>query len=187
MRAELVSGAGVSASYYCSNMPRGHYGIPLTADISMDCDQCGVTYLYGERGRVRGHCLSCSLMARQAQRHNLTVRDVNEILEVQGHVCALCGLGPEGDEGRSYWCIDHDHNCCRFQSWTCGGCVRGLLCNGCNVRGVAWYEYLPHDRRDWQRMNDYLANPPADRCLETRQYRIRALRRIRQERRNSCL
>ncbi|MFJ6183756.1 endonuclease domain-containing protein [Streptomyces sp. NPDC092295] len=169
-------------------MYRGNYGIPISADTLMDCDQCGVTYKYGVRGRVRGHCLSCSPMARQARRHNLTVKDVIAILEVQGHVCALCGRGPEGGGGRSYWCIDHDHNCCYIsQGWRCGGCVRGLLCNGCNVRGVAWYENLPHDRRDWQRMNDYLANPPADRCLETRQYRIPALGRIRQERPSSCL
>lgn len=167
-------------------MSRGHYGIPITADTSMDCDQCGDTYKYGVRGRVRGHCLSCSPMARQAKRHNLTVKDVKKILEVQGYVCALCGLAPEGAEGRSYWCIDHDHNCCCFQDWTCGGCVRGLLCNGCNARGVAWYERLPSDRRDWQRMNDYLANPPADRCLESREYRILALRRSRQERLRSC-
>ncbi|WP_405802090.1 endonuclease domain-containing protein [Streptomyces sp. NBC_01506] len=126
-------------------------------------------------------------MARQARRHNLTVNDVIKILEVQGHVCALCGLGPAGDEGRSYWCIDHDHNCCRFERPTCGGCVRGLLCNGCNVRGVGWYESLPHALRDWQRLNDYLANSPADRCVETRQYRFRFLRRTRQEKPNSLL
>ncbi|MFE5663394.1 endonuclease domain-containing protein [Streptomyces niveus] len=157
-------------------MSLGHYGIPLTVNTSKDCDQCGVTYKHGERGRVIGHCPSCSPMARQARRHNLTIDDVNEILEVQGHVCALCGLGPGGDESRSYWCIDHDHACCPIPGERCGGCVRGLLCNGCNVRGVGWYERLPHDRRDWQRMNDYLANPPAARCLETRQYHIPFLR-----------
>ncbi|MFE5934340.1 endonuclease domain-containing protein [Streptomyces sp. NPDC056470] len=148
------------------------YGIPLTDDTLMDCDQCGAAYKYGVRGRVRGHCLSCSPMARQAQRYNLTVNDVNAILEVQGHVCALCSQGPQGDEVRSYWHIDHDHNCCLSQDWTCGRCIRGLLCLGCNSRGVAWYERLPRDRQDWQRMNDYLANPPAYRCLETRQFRV---------------
>jgi hypothetical protein len=34
---------------------------------------------------------------------------------------------------------------------------------GCNARGLAWYELLPRDRRDWGRMNDFLTNPPARR------------------------
>ncbi|MGW4687684.1 endonuclease domain-containing protein [Streptomyces sp. NPDC004244] len=109
-------------------------------------------------------------MARQAKRYNLTVNDVNAILEVQGHVCALCNRGPQGSEGRSYWHIDHDHNCCSSHRWTCGWCVRGLLCIACNARGVAWYEQLPSNQQDWQRMNGYLANPPARSCLATRQF-----------------
>ncbi|WP_392676480.1 endonuclease domain-containing protein [Streptomyces sp. LN785] len=90
-------------------------------------------------------------MARQARRYNLTTPDVRAILKLQGYVCALCGIGPDGREDRSYWHIDHDHDCCTPSdaAWAiCGGCVRGLLCSGCNTRGVAWYERLPSDRQD---------------------------------------
>ncbi|MBX7546930.1 hypothetical protein K1Y78_02630 [Streptomyces sp. tea 10] len=92
------------------------------------------------------------------------------ILELQGGVCALCGRGPERDASSSYWHIDHDHACCEPSdaAWSiCGACVRGLLCSGCNARGLAWYEQLPQGCRDWGRMNDYLADPPARRLRLT--------------------
>ncbi|WP_078937206.1 endonuclease domain-containing protein [Streptomyces gottesmaniae] len=144
----------------------GHYGVPLTRDTLHDCEGCGVTIKYRGEGRRGGHCLSCSRIARQGRRYNLTAGDVRAILELQGGVCALCGRGPDHDGSPSYWHIDHDHACCKPSdaAWSiCGACVRGLLCSGCNARGLAWYELLPRDRRDWGRMNDYLANSPARR------------------------
>ncbi|MFC9191317.1 endonuclease domain-containing protein [Streptomyces cyaneofuscatus] len=146
---------------------RNYYGIPITRETLRACEGCGVTVRYlGEAGRTRGHCPSCSRIARQGRRYNLTASDVLAILDLQGGVCALCGKGPEGQSNVSYWHIDHDHKCCRPSdaAWAIGGgCVRGLLCIGCNTRGVAWYEYLPEDRKDWQRMNHYLSDPPARR------------------------
>lgn len=32
------------------------------------------------------------------------------------------------------------------------------------MRGLAWYERLPPERRDWPRMNSYLAEPPRHRA-----------------------
>ncbi|QEV54056.1 hypothetical protein CP981_22575 [Streptomyces platensis] len=144
-----------------------HTESPLTRDTLQDCEGCGTTVKYRGEGRRSGHCLSCSQMARQGRRYNLTAGGMRAILEFQGGVCALCGEKPEReDASSSYWHIDHDHQCCAPSdaAWSiCGGCVRGLLCIGCNARGVAWYELLPLDRRDWGRMNDYLTNPPGRR------------------------
>ena len=47
--------------------------------------------------------------------------------------CEICGDKPE----RSLH-IDHDHNCCKGVV-SCGACVRGVVCNGCN-KAVDKYE-----------------------------------------------
>lgn len=39
--------------------------------------------------------------------------------------CEVCGSFDK-------LCIDHDHLCCPGQK-TCGKCIRGILCNDCNV------------------------------------------------------
>ncbi|WP_093929591.1 endonuclease domain-containing protein [Streptomyces sp. ok210] len=129
-------------------------------DLEDLCDLCEGP-IYPEEGYFGGRCFLCAAAERQAKRYGLTIWQVNAILRVQGDACAICGERPGdgGIEGPSYWQIDHDHACCTG----CPQCVRGLLCKPCNMRGVAWYEALPVDRRDWPRMNSYLKDPPAQR------------------------
>ena len=55
--------------------------------------------------------------------YGITLDQYNEMLEVQGGVCAICG---NTCQTRSRLAVDHDHET---------GKVRGLLCNGCN-RGI---------------------------------------------------
>jgi hypothetical protein len=54
------------------------------------------------------------------------------MLAAQGGGCAICGATEPG--GRGTFHVDHDHGCCAGTNRkTCGSCVRGLLCNGCNI------------------------------------------------------
>jgi hypothetical protein len=56
-----------------------------------------------------------------------------ETLTSQDRQCALCSAEP----GERRFQVDHDHNCCpidkKSNRRTCGKCVRGLLCEGCNT------------------------------------------------------
>src|SRR5882724_3843895 len=54
----------------------------------------------------------------------VTIQDYNRMLAQQNGVCAIC-LNPPL-EGRNL-CIDHDRLCCNGE-WSCGQCIRGLLC-----------------------------------------------------------
>ena len=62
--------------------------------------------------------------------YGVTLEDYDRIIDQQGRGCAICGNGPSGKH--KYLQFDHDHACCPTTP-TCGKCVRGLLCSGCNT------------------------------------------------------
>jgi Recombination endonuclease VII len=62
------------------------------------------------------------------RRHRLSEDAFQALLDRQAGVCAVCG-GPPRDEERLV--VDHDHDCCPGPR-SCGQCIRGLLCPGCN-------------------------------------------------------
>lgn len=73
--------------------------------------------------------------AREGQlkrKYGITLEQYNKMLEDQNGVCLICS----GTGGMSHMLtplvVDHDHTCCEGQT-TCGKCVRGLLCSGCNT------------------------------------------------------
>lgn len=66
-------------------------------------------------------------------RFRITVEDYFAILEAQGGGCAICGSKYFGTKKLDRFHVDHDHACCPEAGWSCGKCVRGLLCHGCNT------------------------------------------------------
>ncbi len=60
----------------------------------------------------------------------ITAQEYDAMLEAQGGGCAICGR-TEADSGARLH-VDHDHSCCPGKG-SCGSCVRGLLCLGCNT------------------------------------------------------
>lgn len=97
----------------------------LTRPEHFWCWECGwqPRALFYMRSATRPHerCRPCFL----AHRHGTTVL---AILERQGSAapeCAACG-------GVADLQVHHDHSCCPGPV-SCGACVEGYLCRGCNV------------------------------------------------------
>jgi hypothetical protein len=59
----------------------------------------------------------------------ITVEQFDELLALQGGVCAICGTDKPAGNGKIF-AIDHDHKT---------GLVRGLLCYACNV-GLGFFK-----------------------------------------------
>lgn len=59
-------------------------------------------------------------------KYNITPEEFDEKLAEQGGCAARCGR-----QG-SRWVQDHNHDCCPGEK-TCGECLRGILCNECNL------------------------------------------------------
>jgi hypothetical protein len=68
-------------------------------------------------------------------RHGITVEAFEKLYVAQHCSCACCSL--VFTESHAI-CIDHDHTCCPTP-FSCGKCVRGLLCHRCNI-AVGFYE-----------------------------------------------
>lgn len=66
---------------------------------------------------------------RTLRLYGLTAERFDAMLTTQNGRCAICR---SDDPGRDTWNIDHDHACCPGKG-SCGNCVRGLLCQNCNL------------------------------------------------------
>ena len=77
--------------------------------------------------------------------YRIRLTDFRRMLDEQGGACKVCRKVPQpnrnGIAGTGL-CIDHDHTCCPIQRTggsgggggrICGRCIRGLLCQQCNV------------------------------------------------------
>lgn len=62
-------------------------------------------------------------------RYGISQEQYEAMLVSQNNACAVC---KEEFGGKVRPNVDHDHNCCPGMK-TCGKCVRGILCHGCNA------------------------------------------------------
>lgn len=61
---------------------------------------------------------------RRKAKYGITPERYQELLGAQHGACAICFR-------TTALCVDHDHRCCPGKK-SCGFCVRGLVCAGCN-------------------------------------------------------
>ena len=107
------------------------------------CKDCRKSYISGYResntdkiktyGRLYNQKNAEVLRVKARKHHlkrkyNLTLEQWEEILAAQGYKCAAC---ERPYEESSQFHTDHDHACCETQ-YSCGACIRGLLCHRCN-------------------------------------------------------
>ena len=68
-------------------------------------------------------------------KYKMTLEDYDKMLFSQNGVCAICKEKCKTGRGLA---IDHDHSCCPADI-SCGKCIRGLLCSGCN-RAIGFFK-----------------------------------------------
>ena len=82
-----------------------------------------------EKGRESNRRRRRTTESRRAQRYGITRQQLKAMLAEQGGRCAICRQPPEPGKVLA---VDHDHSCCPGR-FSCGRCVRGLLCARCNT------------------------------------------------------
>lgn len=70
--------------------------------------------------------------------HHWSLERYKVMYDEQNGKCKICKREP----GWLKLYIDHDHRHCSTKAASCGECVRGLLCNDCNV-GVSYFKDNP--------------------------------------------
>lgn len=107
--------------------PPSHFGrLAIAKDgLNYMCKHCAV-----ERTQawIRDNRDRCVALLPAYRRHGLSDVDFEELLAAQGGVCAICGQPQQAGQRLA---VDHDHACCPG-GWSCGRCIRGLLCHRCN-------------------------------------------------------
>jgi len=108
-----------------------------------------------EYKRLHGHRASPEVRKKSNRKYRissygLTQQQFDRLLDAQQHACGMCH---ELFEKGQIIHVDHDHACCNRKNRSCGECIRGLLCQTCNIA-------LGHIERRSAMARAYLDSPP---------------------------
>jgi hypothetical protein len=73
-----------------------------------------------------------------SRNHGITQEQYKQLLVLQDNRCAVCQTPFSATKTTA---IDHDHSCCPG-NYSCGKCVRGIVCTKCNV-GLGMFDDNP--------------------------------------------
>lgn len=136
---------------YCSYNCNGNAKAVLNNQGQKLCQTCNIykdldQYYFVKRNESRrlANCIECisftALIKRREKRvetlikrYNLSLDEYELILKKQNYKCGICKID-RGNKNVEHLFVDHDHKCCPGR-FSCGKCVRGLLCDKCNRGG----------------------------------------------------
>lgn len=98
------------------------------------CKSCRNSRQYRSNNKKREYVRQRS-RKNQIHSYGISFEEYEVIRIKQKNSCAVCSIS--FDKIKKHPSIDHDHSCCSDKK-SCGSCIRGLLCNRCNILlGVA--------------------------------------------------
>jgi hypothetical protein len=107
------------------------------------CKKCHNSMQKAARPRFREIRRITKRARNLRDRYHITIKEYTEIFEKQAENCAICGQ-PEKmtNHGKLVpLAIDHNHSCCPGK-YSCGKCIRGLLCVRCNTALASWRDNI---------------------------------------------
>ncbi len=141
----------------CTNKNRKDY------NTNYRKDNPDKTKVYHRRAYVKdfnGRVASANIW-RLKNWYHITLDDYNYLVELQNNRCAICNEPPKIDRRYGGVCrlhIDHYHGHHDNPKQACIECIRGLLCNNCNRRGLPWVE--KDESLQSERIKIYLISRP---------------------------
>ncbi|MFF1776938.1 endonuclease VII domain-containing protein [Streptomyces virginiae] len=112
--------------------PRSSYAPEGDYRVCRDCEKRKHRSEYPGENLRYTYCRPCNVDRTRRSKYGMTADEKRMMLASQGGVCANAGCRADRPGGQGGWHTDHDHGCCPGYR-SCGKCIRGLLCNGCNL------------------------------------------------------
>ncbi len=148
-RAFVVGEAGAGNKYCSTKCKAAGYASVRTylagqPSRQPECGWCGkaCSPTAGQPRAWPRLCTECltpiAHLVHRLKAHHVSHERARRLLADPG--CEVCGRdivakvkNPDTGKTRALLVVDHDHACCPVDPYSCGQCVRGLVCMPCNI------------------------------------------------------